>query len=102
MDSDPNELFNLAGKQDHMGALSDFRNQASTHWDSDEVRKRVIADQERRRAVHAALRIGRYQGWDFQPVRDAREEFTRSHLDLTRFDISSRFPRPPEFDPKWR
>lgn len=100
--NDHNELVNLAAKQEYEMALSDFRNQAAAHWDAEEMRKRVIDDQQRRRAVHAALRIGRYQGWDFQPVRDAGEEFTRSHLDLTRFDISSRFPRPPEFKPKWR
>ena len=60
----------------------------------------MIADQKRRRAVHAALRIGRYQGWDFNPSRDASEEYTRSHMDLTRFDITSRFPRAPAFSPK--
>ncbi len=62
----------------------------------------VIKDQKRRRAVHAALRIGRYQGWDFNPARNAAEEYTRSHMDLTRFDITSRFPRPPAFDPSWK
>lgn len=100
--NDHNELANLADKQAYITALSDFRNQAAAHWNAEGMRKRVIGDQQRRRAVHAALRIGRYQGWDFQPVRDAGEEFTRSHLDLTRFDISSRFPRPPAFKPKWR
>lgn len=102
LENDPNELFNLADQNEYAEKLSDLRDQAKTHWDVEEVRARVMTDQQRRSAVHAALRIGRFQGWDFQPVRDAGEEYTRSHMDLTRHDISSRYPRPPAFDPKWR
>jgi choline-sulfatase len=98
LESDPHELNNLA--QHDM--LDRFRQQAADYWDSDAVRDTVIKDQKRRRSVNAALRIGRYQGWDFNPARDASNEYTRSHMDLTRFDITSRFPRPPAFDPKWK
>ena len=76
-----------------------FRREAAGYWDSDALRQTVIHDQQRRRAVHAALRLGRYQGWDFNPVRDASSEYTRSHMDLTRFDIVSRYPRPDPFNP---
>jgi choline-sulfatase len=96
--NDPHELNNLTQHE----VLDDFRREAAAYWDSDAMRAKVIADQKRRRAVHAALRIGRYQGWDFNPARDASGEYTRSHMDLTRFDITSRFPRPPAFDPKWK
>jgi choline-sulfatase len=96
--ADPQELNNLTQHE----LLAGFRREAAEHWDSDAVRAMVIKDQQRRRAVHAALRIGRYQGWDYNPPRDASEEYTRSHMDLTRFDITSRFPRPPAFDPKWK
>jgi len=96
--NDPQELENLTEHE----LLEDFRREAAEYWDSDALRATVIADQKRRRAVHAALRIGRYQGWDFNPARDASEEYTRSHMDLTRFDITSRFPRPPAFDPKYK
>jgi choline-sulfatase len=98
LDHDPHELNNLAQHE----VLDDFRREAAAYWDSDALRAAVIADQKRRRAVHAALRIGRYQGWDFNPSRDASGEYTRSHMDLTRFDITSRFPRPPAFHPKWK
>jgi choline-sulfatase len=98
LEADPNELENLTGHE----MLADFRREAAQYWDSDALRATVIANQKRRRAVHAALRIGRYQGWDFNPLRDASEEYTRSHMDLTRFDITSRFPRPPAFKPRWK
>jgi len=98
LDADPNELENLTGH----AALAEFRREAAQYWDSDALRATVIANQQRRRAVHAALRMGRHQGWDFNPVRDASAEYTRSHMDLTRFDITSRFPRPPAFNPRWK
>ncbi len=99
---DPNELKNLADDSVYTDELQQFRQQAAQHWDSAALRDKIIADQKRRTAVHKALRIGRYQGWDFQPTRDASNEYTRSHMDLTNFDISSRFPRPAVFNPKWR
>jgi len=102
LENDPHEQVNLVSDPDYENALSMFRDKASGHWNSEEVKEKVIQDQRRRVAVHSALRIGRYQGWDFQPQRDAQNEYTRSHMDLTRFDISSRFPRPRPFKPKWK
>ena len=96
LDQDPDELKNLQNHEQ----LEAFRREAADYWDAATLRETVIHDQQRRRAVHAALRIGRYQGWDFNPTRDASEEYTRSHMDLTRFDITSRFPRPAAFNPK--
>jgi choline-sulfatase len=96
LDNDPQELENLLRHE----LLADFRREADDYWDAEALRQTVIRDQQRRRAVHAALRVGRYQGWDFNPARDASEEYTRSHMDLTRFDITSRYPRPQAFNPK--
>jgi len=106
--TDPEQLFDLEGDPQELENLTqhplleDFRNQAEAYWDSTALQQTVIRDQDRRRAVHAALRLGRYQGWDFNPARDASEEYTRSHMDLTRFDITSRYPRPVAFKPKHR
>jgi len=100
LQEDPNELNNLAGQPSE--TLEDFRTEAAEYWDVEQVKQMVIKDQQRRRSVHAALRIGRYQAWDFNPNRDASEEYTRSHMDLTRHDITSRFPRPESFKPKWK
>ena len=91
--ADPDECVNLA-QVDPGDTLAGFRQAAADYWDAEALQQTVIRDQQRRRAVHAALRIGRYQSWDFNPKRDASEEYTRSHRDLTRFDMTSRFPRP--------
>ncbi len=98
LQADPNECNNLA-VDDPSEILEAFRREASAYWDAKELQQTVIADQKRRREVHAALRIGRYQPWDFNPARNASEEYTRSHMDLTRFDITSRYPRPVPFKP---
>ena len=98
LQEDPNELNNLASLPSE--TLEDFRAEAAEYWDAEAIKQTVINNQQRRRAVHAALRIGRYQGWDFNPVRNASEEYTRSHMDLTKFDITSRYPRPKAFKPK--
>lgn len=95
--ADPDEQINLANANatdDSFALLTKFREEAEKYWDAEALRQKVIKDQKRRRAVHAALRIGRYQGWDFNPAVDASEQYTRSHMDLTKFDIVSRFPRP--------
>ena len=97
---DPDELDNLAGSPTELVRLEDFRALAARHWNVEAVRASVLREQRRRRAVSAALRIGRYKAWDFDPKRDPSGEYTRSHLDLTRFDIESRYPRPALFEPR--
>ena len=98
---DPDELTNLADGSDHP-ALEDFRRTAAAHWDAEALRDAVIADQRRRVFVNGALRQGKYTSWDYQPPRDAAEEYSRSHHELTDFDTQSRWPRPPAFEPKWK
>jgi choline-sulfatase len=98
--TDPDERVNCIDDTRYTSQAEEFRMLAKSHWNSDKLREKIIADQIRRRRVHEALRIGKYESWDYQPYRDASNEFTRSHLDLTKFDISSRFPRPKPFLPK--
>ena len=43
-----------------------------------------------------ALTKGHVFPWDFQPLRDASEQYTRNHRDVTETDILSRFPPAPE------
>lgn len=105
LNADPDEVNNLANDhatEQEQALLAAFREEALQYWDAEAMRQKVIHDQNRRRAVHAALRVGRYQGWDFNPASDASEQYTRSHMDLTKFDIVSRFPRPKIWESKKR
>lgn len=102
LSEDPLELRNLAGSPERRDHMAHFRALAGEHWDPAALRDRVIADQVRRRFLNDALRQGRYNTWDYEPRRDASNEYTRSHLELTDFDFTSRFPRPPAFEPRWK
>ena len=102
LNTDPNELTNLAPKTQYDSVLREFQRRAKTHWDVKQIKEDVIASQKRRRAVHAALAVGHHYSWDFNPLRNASEEFTRSHMELSNFDVISRYPRPPKFKPRWR
>ena len=100
--ADPDETNNLADDPEYSALMDTFRQEQVAHWDVGALREEVIRDQVRRRRVHAALRCGRYETWDYQPARDASEEYTRSHHELSDFDVRSRFPRPPAFKPRYR
>ena len=102
LENDPEETTNLVGDPAFAALVGDLKNQAEEHWNAEQLRQKVIDDQNRRRRVHSALTIGKVQSWDYNPDRNAAEEYTRSHHDLTSFDRSSRFPRPIPFNPKYR
>ena len=109
---DPDQLFDLATDPYEMNDLSEsplhadqvaaFRSRAAAHWDVEAVREEVLDSQRRRRILHGALREGRFRNWEWQPPRDATEEYTRSHMDVAQVDITSRWPRPRPFEPKWK
>ncbi len=98
---DTKELDNIANHSEHADTIDAFRKQAQSHWDVDEVHARVLKDQALRRFLNESLRQGMYTPWDFQPRQNAAEEYTRSHLELTEFDYTSRWPRAPAFNPRW-
>jgi choline-sulfatase len=39
--------------------------------------------------------MGRHTAWDFQPYRDASQQYMRNHLDLNDLERRARFPAPP-------
>ncbi len=98
---DPDEVTNLAADAAFEQTMSVFREAARAHWNTDEVTARVLKSQRRRRLVSDALKHGKQKSWDFEPQRDPANEYTRSHHELSDFDAKSRFPRPPDFNPRW-
>ncbi len=100
--NDLSEITNLASNTDYSECTLAFKKLAGEHWNADELKQKVLVDQRRRRLVSSALHHGNYHSWDWNPIRDASQEYTRSHLELSAFDFESRFPRPPEFKPRWK
>ena len=101
LESDPDETNNLAADANFATLIQELREQSENHWDAEALRQHVIYDQTKRRRLHAALQIGKFKSWDYNPERDASEEYTRSHRDLTKFDSYSRYPMPVAFKPKY-
>ena len=90
---DPDELRNIAAERPDDPLVAQFRAEIAARWDLERLRADVIASQRRRRLVAAALRQGTQAAWDFQPVRDARQQYIRSHKTLEELEAMARFPR---------
>jgi len=92
MAADPGELDNLAADPAHAKTEAAFATEVATRWDSAAIRADVLASQRMRRAVHAGMSVGRRVDWDYQPWRDASEEYVRNHMDWTVAAATTRFP----------
>ena len=56
------------------------------------IRDQVLDSQRARRTLHAAM-TGSGVSWDYQPVRDAANEYVRNHMDWAEAAARMRFPR---------
>jgi len=88
--ADPTELANIAAQQNSL--VADFRSEIAQRWSLQALREEVLANQRQRHFVYDALRKGRYQPWDFQPVRDAARLYIRNDQELNDLEAMARFP----------
>ena len=93
LDSDPQELHNLASQPAHAETLRRLEALAAGRWDLKRYDAAVRESQARRHVVYAALRNGAYFPWDYQPLQKASERYMRNHMDLNILEESQRFPR---------
>jgi choline-sulfatase len=91
--ADPEELVNLYQSPDQGALVADFRAEVARRWQLPELHQAVIASQQQRHFVYAALREGRYQPWDFQPIRDASRLYIRNEQGLDDQENLARLPR---------
>jgi choline-sulfatase len=96
---DPNELKNLA--ESHPIAKK-FHDEVVAKFDIPRINKAVLESQRARLMMFEALKNGSQFHWDFQPLRDASEQYTRNHMSVTDRDLQSRFPRAPDIENKKR
>ncbi|HEY3656049.1 MAG TPA: choline-sulfatase [Steroidobacteraceae bacterium] len=89
---DPDEVRNLAAAPPHAARVQEFLAEVRRRWDLPALEAAVIASQQRRHLVNAALRTGRYTPWDFQPCRDASRLYVRNDQDLGDLEAMARFP----------
>ncbi len=89
---DPDERENLASLPQHATRRQLLLAEIAGRWDLSALEAAVIASQQRRLLVDAALRQGRYTSWDFQPRRDASRLYVRNDRDLGDFEAMARLP----------
>jgi choline-sulfatase len=94
LESDPDELNNLAKDADHQAMLQAFMAETAERWDLGALHQQVLASQRRRRLVYSALTKGRRTSWDHQPFVDASQQYMRNHIDLDDLERRARYPKP--------
>ena len=90
--ADPDERQNLASHPEYSDLVREFSQEVGKRWDSDKLRADVIATQKSRRALHAAMEAGAGEHWDYNPPRDATQEYVRNHMDWTVAADRYRYP----------
>jgi len=93
LSADPHELDNLAQNPAHRKRVAQFMSKVRKRWDMTAFDSEVRQSQARRWVVYEALRNGAYYPWDFQPLKNASEQYMRNHMDLNTLEESKRFPR---------
>jgi len=89
---DPMERVNLARDSAYTDAARFFADEVAERWDSATLREDVIRTQRSRRKLHAAMEAGAGEHWDYNPPRDASQEYVRNHMDWTVAATHYRFP----------
>jgi choline-sulfatase len=91
---DPHEATNLAGDRAHADTLHALKTLAANRWDAARLEADIRESQLVRLTVWHALREGKWYPWDYQPLRDASEQYMRNHKDLNVLEKTSRYPSP--------
>ncbi len=78
LEKDPNELKNLAEDRDHQSKIAEFNALAPRLWNAKEIKARIILDQNRRRLIDRAHKVGTPPVWDYQPMTDASRQWVRA------------------------
>ena len=82
LDSDPDELENLAGNPALADVEAELESVVDRTWDVSSLGRAVRDSQSTRRLVTAALATGNRASWDHQPFRDASTAWFRESGDV--------------------
>ncbi len=93
LSADPMETKNVAADPSYAEVKARFAAEVAERWDGSALRKKIIATQKSRRALHAAMEAGASEPWDYNPPSDASQQYVRNKLDWT--VAASRYRYPP-------
>jgi choline-sulfatase len=103
---DTDQLFNLVDDPLELNSLNahplakKFRAEVEAKFDIPKINQAVLESQQARLMMFEAMKHGHHFPWDFQPLRDASEQYTRNHMSVTERDLKSRFPQAPNIEDK--
>jgi choline-sulfatase len=103
---DPDQLFNLVDDPLELNNLTShpmaktFRAEVEAKFDIPKIHAAVLESQKSRLMMFEAMKHGGHFPWDFQPLRDASEQYTRNHMSVTERDLKSRYPQAPDIEAK--
>ncbi|WP_083445310.1 choline-sulfatase [Ruegeria sp. 6PALISEP08] len=92
LSKDPLEKVNRAGDPAYAELSAQFAEEVARRWNSESLRADVISTQRSRRALHSAMEAGAGEAWDYNPPRDATQEYVRNHMDWTVAATRYRYP----------
>ena len=81
LNTDPDELVNLAGRVEHSETQSSLHHELLHRWDYDELEQRILQSQRRRLFAQESLLQGRWTAWDYQPPEDSSRRYVRGAVD---------------------
>ena len=106
---DPDQLFNLVDDPQEKNNLAathplakSKRAEVEAKFEIAKINEAVLQSQQARLMMFEAMKQGHHFPWDFQPLRDASEQYTRNHMSVTARDLKSRFPQAPDIEDKRR
>ncbi len=92
LSADPMETKNLVSDPSYSDAKTRFAAEVAERWDGSALRKKIIATQKSRRALHAAMEAGASEPWDYNPPSDASQQYVRNNMDWTVAARRYRYP----------
>ena len=92
LSNDPFERYNLFGNPKYAEAERNFAKEIAERWDSAALRDQVMSTQRARHMVNAAMQAGAGEAWDYNPPRDASQEYLRNNSDWSGAAARFRFP----------
>lgn len=94
LNTDPNELQNLADDPVHADRTATMRRTVFDRWDYDRIDTEVRQSQRRRLFAQEALLKGKFTAWDYQPTVDATRQYVRGAVDPNTTSTKSRLRFP--------
>ncbi|KAI0457412.1 choline sulfatase [Xylaria acuta] len=103
LEKDPLELVNLAelasktkgltaDEEEAKAKFEKFEAEANARWDFEAITQSVLLSQRTRRLVWDALKVGKFDPWDYNPDDNGTNKYIRSFLPLDDLERRARYP----------